>query len=111
MNRFLHLFAEHRAALQQAQRAEDMLLHERARADKAEELLQAAQQDAIRRERELYDRVTVRPVAQEQTGPVPDIMEHKETVKDWQKKMNADFIGALERRAAKLRGDAMAANQ
>lgn len=61
MTHFLHLFAAHRAALAQAQRAEDMLIYERDRADKAEAALVAAQRDAIARERQLLDRLTSRP--------------------------------------------------
>ncbi len=110
MTRFLYLFADHRAALAQAQRAEDMLLQERARADKAEELLHAAQQDAIRRERELLDRATLQPKHEPFVASPEDLAENLKQVRpsarDAVVRAQQKFMQDLEARARQLQSKA-----
>ena len=108
MTRFLHLFSAHRDALERAQRAEDLLLHERARADRAEALLTEAYQDALKHERELLARALT-PVQKMQHIATPDehamqLAQVGEPVKKWQKMTTATTIGKLK----KMRQDILA---
>ncbi len=107
MTSFLHLFSAHRAALAQAQRAEDLLIYERTRADNAEAALHAAQQDAITRERQLLDRAMTQPVKQSYIATPEDHAEQLKMVgtpvRKWQADKSGETMKALEKMAQQIR--------
>jgi hypothetical protein len=109
MTRFLHLFSAHRDALERAQRAEDLLLHERDRADRAEALLTEAYQDALKHERELLAKALAPAPRTEPHIATPEdhalqLAQIGEPVKKWQKMQTATTMGKLE----KMRQDILA---
>lgn len=102
IRRFLLLFEQHRDALSRAQRAEDDVLHWRSRSEEIEAKLSDVQSDALNRERELYDRLTVKPVREPQSFIEPDPAKIPLTVKKWQSQTTKQTLDAMEERRNKL---------